>query len=81
MGSPVLLDTCKASILELLDYSSPYKAWGGTCPVLNYAQQKSPVVKLCNSATYKIQRFQFRYLFKKIIEDRECLTLFKNWVS
>ena len=81
MDSSVLLDTCKASLLELWDYSSPYKAWGGTCPVLNYAQQKSPVVKLCNSATYKIQKFQFRYLFKKIIEDRECLTLFKDWVS
>jgi len=81
MDSSVLLDTCKASLLELWDYSSPYKAWGGTCPVLNYAQQKSPVVKLCNSATYKIQKFQFRYLFKKIIEDKECLTLFKNWVS
>ena len=81
MDSPVLLDTCKASSLELWDYSSPYKLWGGTCPVLNYAQQKSPVVKLCNSATYKIQNFQFRYLFKKIIEDKECLTLFKNWVS
>ena len=81
MDSPVLLDTCKASLLELWDYSSPYKAWGGTCPVLNYAQQKSPVVKLCNSTTYKIQKFQFRYLFKKIIEDEECLTLFKKWVS
>ncbi len=81
MDSPVLLDTCKASLLELWDYSSPYKVWGGTCPVLNYTQQKTPVVKLCNSEIYKIQKFQFRYLFRKIIEDKSCLTLFRNWVS
>jgi len=81
MDSPVLLDTCKASLLELWDYSSPYKVWGGTCPVLNYAQQKTPIVRSCNSETYKIQKFQFRYLFKKIIEDKKCLTLFKGWVS
>lgn len=81
MDSPVLLDTCRASLLELWDYNSAYKAWGGTCPVLNYAQQKSPVVRLCESAHYKILRFQFRYLFKKIIENRENLTLFKKWVS
>ena len=81
MDSPVLVDTCKASLLELWDYSSPYKVWGGTCPVLNYAQQKTPVVKICNSEIYKIQKFQFRYIFKKIIEDEGYLTLFKKWVS
>ena len=81
MDSPVLLNACKASLLELWDYSSPYKVWAGTCPVLNYAQQKSPVVKVCDAAVYKILKFQFRYLFKKIIEDKKCLTVFKKWVS
>jgi len=39
------------------------------------------VVKICDSEIYKIQKFQFRYIFKKIIEDEGYLTLFKKWVS
>ncbi len=80
LGNPVSLQTCQASLLDFWDYSSPYSVWGGTCPVLNYVEQGSPVVKIAQSGLYKIQTAQFKYLFAKIAEDGEDLKIFKKWV-
>ncbi len=81
MDSSVIADAVKSSLLEIWDPKSPYKIWAGTCPVLNYAQQGSPVTKICSSKFNKIQNFQFRYFFDKIINDKESFKIIKSWVS
>ncbi|MCF7916190.1 MAG: His-Xaa-Ser system radical SAM maturase HxsB [Candidatus Omnitrophica bacterium] len=80
MDSSVISDTMKSSLLEVWDSKSPYKAWAGTCPVLNYAQQGSPVTKICSSRFNKIQEFQFRYFFDKIVNNEENLKIVKSWI-
>mgnify|MGYP000356632004 CR=1 FL=1 len=78
--SPVLMQTCQASLLNIWDEASAYSTWGGTCPVLNYVEQGSPVVKLSESSFYRIQTAQLEFLFSKIAEDGEDLEIFKKWV-
>lgn len=80
MRSENLFYACQSSLLELWDYNSAYSCWSGTCPVLNYFQQKNPVVKITQTAKHKIHNFQFEYLFTKITEDEGALDIFKNWI-
>ena len=80
-GSPLLMQACQASLLNFFDYSSPYSTFGGSCPVLNYLEQGSPVCKMAESSFSKIQRAQFRYLFERMAEDNSALSIFKSWVD
>jgi His-Xaa-Ser system radical SAM maturase HxsB len=79
--SPVLMQTCQASLLNIWDYASPYAGWAGTCPVLNYVEQGSPVVKIAQSSFYNIQKAQIEYLFRKISKGGEDLEIFRKWVA
>jgi His-Xaa-Ser system radical SAM maturase HxsB len=81
MASPLLMQTCQASLLNFFDYASAYSTFGGNCPVLNYIEQGSPVCKMTQSSFFKIQRAQFRYLFEKIAQDNGALRIFKSWVE
>ncbi len=80
MSSPNTFYTCQASLLDIWDYASAYKNWSGTCPVLNYCYQRSPVTKICLTPLYKVLNFQFDYIFEKIANDKKALAIFKKWV-
>lgn len=73
--------TAQSSLLGLWDYRSAYSCWSGTCPVMNYHQQGGAVVKITQTPKYKIHNFQFEYIFQKIIEDKEALSIFKRWAE
>jgi len=81
MKSPNIFHTCQASLLNLWDYNSPFSIWSGTCPVLNFCEQGSTVVKIGQTPRQKIYNFQFNYIFKKMIEDKDALDTFKKWIS
>jgi sulfatase maturation enzyme AslB (radical SAM superfamily) len=77
--SPNLFYTCESSLLNIWDYNSTFLAWSGTCPVLNYYEQGSPVVKINQTPRKKINDFQFRYIFDKIIHEPEVKDIFYKW--
>jgi len=79
MKSPKLLGICRASFLELWDYTSPYSLWSGTCPVMNFTQQGNPVVKISQTPNYKIHNFQLDYLTNKMSNDRLIAGIFESW--
>ena len=79
MGSPNLLGICQSSFLELWDYTSAYSLWSGTCPVMNFAQQNNPVVKISQTPNYKIYNFQLDYLTDKIFSDRLIASILNRW--
>jgi len=81
MQSPVLFHICQSSFLALWDYTSPYYLWSSTCPVINYSQQRSPVVKISQTPQYKIKNYQFDYLFDKIMNDSDAFRIFQGWVK
>jgi sulfatase maturation enzyme AslB (radical SAM superfamily) len=70
----------QASLVNLWDYRSAFLPWIGICPVMNYALQKNVVPKIHCSSIYKIYKYQFRYIFEKILEDDENLKIFKTWI-
>jgi uncharacterized protein len=76
-----LFYTSQASLLNLWDYNSPYAAWSGTCPVVNFILQGSPVVKIHETPKQIINNFKFDYLFDKIFFDRTALTIFRSWLK
>lgn len=79
--SPNVFSICQSSLMDLWDYNSAFLPWMGTCPVLNYITQGNIVPKITQMPKYKIYRFQFEYLFKKMIEDDENLRIFQKWVG
>ncbi|TRZ51833.1 MAG: His-Xaa-Ser system radical SAM maturase HxsB [Dehalococcoidia bacterium] len=81
MSSPNLFYTCQSSMLDIWDYASAYKPWSGTCPVLNYYYQQTPVAKIHTSPLYNIINFQFDYIFDKIDKDKAAEATFKKWVG
>jgi len=76
-----LFYTSEASLLNLWDYNSAFCIWSGTCPVMNFYEQKNPVVKITQTSKHKIHNFQFNYIFEKIIYDKEAYRIFNNWVK
>lgn len=81
MKSPKLFSICQSSVMDLYDYNTTFTPWMGTDPVLNYKHQGNLIPKIAQTPKYKIDRFQFEYLFKKMIEDKESLEIFQKWVS
>ena len=79
--SPKLYSMCQCSVMDLYDYNSALAPWMGTCPVLNYRHQGNLVPKITQTPKYKIDHFQFEYLFGKMIEDKENQEIFQKWVS
>ncbi|HNX82346.1 MAG TPA: radical SAM protein [Candidatus Omnitrophota bacterium] len=75
-----LFYTSQSSLLNLWDYNSAFCAWSGTCPVLNYHEQCNPVVKITQTARYKISNFQFDYLFRNILHDKVAYRIFQSWI-
>ncbi len=73
--------TAQSSLLDFWDYNSPFYPWSGTCPVLNWVEQKSPVVKIRKTSRKKILDAQFKYIFEKIIFDEEALKSFESWFN
>jgi len=76
-----LLHLLEASLVNLWDYNSVFSPWIGTCPVVNYALQKNIVPQIHCSYMHKAYKFQFGYIFEKIIDGGENLEIFKKWVK
>lgn len=81
MRNQNLFYTTQASLLNLWDYNSAFCVWSGTCPVMNFYEQNNPVVKITQTAKYKIHQFQFNYIFEKIIYDKQAYEIFKGWAN
>ena len=58
-----------------------YKPYCGTCPVLNYAEQKSLIAKNATNYRCKILKGQFDWIFEKIINEPETRTIFSKWIE
>ncbi len=80
MKSSKMFSICQSSVMDLYDYNSAFLPWMGTDPFLNYRHQGSLIPKITQSPAYKINRFQFEYLIKKMIEDKQNLEIFQKWV-
>lgn len=70
----------QVSLVNLWNYNCVFSPWSGTCPVVNYYLQKNMVPKICCSPINKVMNYQFRYIFEKILEDKESIEIFKSWV-
>jgi len=81
MRSQNLFYTSQASLLNLWDYNSVFCNWAGTCPVMNYRQQGTPIVKITETPMYKIQNFQFGYIFDKLLYDKKAKDIFNKWIG
>jgi His-Xaa-Ser system radical SAM maturase HxsB len=79
--SSSLFSICEASLIDLWDYNSAYSPWMGTCPVLNYILGDNLIPKITTTPLYKIYRFQFDYLFKKMVEDKKNEEIFWQWLK
>ncbi len=75
-----LMHLLQSSVMNLWDYNSAYLPWMGTCPVVNYALQNNIVPKVSCSTIHNIYKFQFNYIFEKIIESAENVKVFKSWL-
>ena len=76
-----LMYLLQAGCSDLWNYASVYSPWIGVCPVVNYALQNNMVLKTSCSSTDKILRFQFEYLFGKILEAGEDLQILSRWAG
>ena len=76
-----LLHLLEASLMNLWDYNSAFSPWIGTCPVVNYDLQKNIVPQIHCSYMYKAYKFQFEYIFEKIIDGGKNLEIFRKWVK
>jgi His-Xaa-Ser system radical SAM maturase HxsB len=76
-----LLQLLHSSCSDLWHYTSAFSPWMGFCPVVNYALQRNVVPRVACSPAQKIQEFQFRYVFDKILEGGITLDIFKSWVT
>lgn len=81
MQKEELLNLLESSIVNLWDGSSVFLPWSGTCPVVNYATQNNVIPKIACSSGYEILKFQFKYIFEKIMEDDTNLKIFKSWIG
>jgi len=79
--NPNFYYTAQSSMIDFYDYASPFYPWSGTCPVVNLATQKNPVVKIYQTFRKKTLDAQFRYIFKKLIFDKKAKQVFEKWVS
>jgi len=79
--SPNLFSLSCASLMQLWDYNSAFSPWVGTCPVLNYVNDKNLVPKITTTPMHKISRFQLKYLFTKMLESRKNEEIFWRWVG
>ena len=77
--NPSFYSTLQSSLLDFWDYNSPFFSWSGTCPVLNWEEQRNPVVKITQTSRKKILDAQFNYIFEKIIFDKKALKIFESW--
>ena len=76
-----LLHLIQSSLTNLWDYNNVYSPWLGTCPVVNYALQKNIVPKVSCSPLHKINNFQFRYIFEKILENKGNENILRGWIT
>ena len=67
--------------MQLWNYNDAFSPWLGTCPVLNYTQDKNLIPKITNTPLHKIYKFQIRYLFTKMLESRKNEEIFWQWVG
>ncbi|MBW2972341.1 His-Xaa-Ser system radical SAM maturase HxsB [Candidatus Woesearchaeota archaeon] len=58
-----------------------YKPYCGTCPVLNYAEHGNIVPKLPKNSRCKIQKFQFDYVFSKLLFDEKAREVLFSWIK
>lgn len=79
--SPSLFSICESSVMDLWSYNSAFLPWMGTCPVLNFITQGNIVPKITQTPKYKVHRFQFEYLFKKMVEDKGSQRIFQKWAE
>jgi radical SAM protein with 4Fe4S-binding SPASM domain len=78
---PTIATLCVASTLENLpcDYCV-YKPYCGVCPVQNYALYGNILPNLPCNQRCQIQKGMFRYLFKKMTNDK-VKEVFNEWLS
>ena len=61
--------------------SCVYKPWCGLDPIVIYAEQGNIIPKVSDWSRHKLYEFQFDYVFKKLIFDKETRKIFFDWVS
>jgi His-Xaa-Ser system radical SAM maturase HxsB len=57
-----------------------YRPFCGTCPVINFAEEGNLLPKLSTSSKCKIFKFQFDYVFEKML-DEKTRNIFFQWVT
>lgn len=75
-----LLYLLESSVINIWDNKSVFSPWIGTCPIVNYAMQKNVVPKIWCSPIHLIYNYQFRYIFEKMMENKENLNIFRKWI-
>jgi uncharacterized protein len=81
LKSPAVHYTTQASLMSLWDYNSALCAWSGTCPVLNFQEQGSPVVKITQTFRHKVLSAQLEFLFDKLLHEPQAESIFQEWVA
>ena len=57
-----------------------YKPWCGLCPVIAYAEQGNIVPKISGFSKCKLHKFQFDYVFEKLLFDSNARNVFFGWL-
>jgi len=58
-----------------------YKPWCGLCPVIAYAEQGNIIPKIASFSKCKLHKFQFDYVFEKLLFDKEARKVLFSWLS
>lgn len=58
-----------------------YKPWCGIDPVMVYSEQETPIPKISEWSKHKVYEFQFDYVFKKLLYDKEAARIFESWLN
>lgn len=61
--------------------SCAYKPYCGVCPVLAYAEEGNLVPKLGKNNKCKLLKYQFDYVFEKLIFNKEDRKIFFKWLN
>ncbi|MFW6025277.1 MAG: His-Xaa-Ser system radical SAM maturase HxsB [Candidatus Woesearchaeota archaeon] len=61
--------------------SCAFKPYCGLCPVCNFAEQGNILGKVPSSSRCKILKYQFEYIFSKLLDDGDAKEVFMSWLS
>lgn len=58
-----------------------YKPYCGVCPVMSYAEEGNIFPKLAKNSRCKLYKFQFDYVFEKLLFDPEVRDILFSWIG